>query len=407
MEKPLLNQILYAKSNFQVYKNIFSKIGLSHEDILNKDPFHTLTKIPPLTNKEFQELITESITGTNKIIDLEISSGTTGKPKRRFITDKDESSENSLLTILFNIAQLSAIDSVACVDTGPLSLMVSFFEPLSRIPVKEYYAISVSKNIEATIKELNILEPTVIISVPSILERLIKSKNSDREPWSTNLRKVIYVGEMMQESTRIELTNRRNIEVFSYYGTAETSALGIECSSHDGIHIDTDWNIIESIYSGRYQEIETGTALLTSLKQEGLPLIRYPLADSLEYLPGSCSCNKTFPKVKILGRIKESVSLLGVKTSYKVIYDAVMKPLDSLEYMEISVTYDSNGNESITLTIPDQLKTKSDQIRKIMNTEVPEITYLLSSGFLSLKLDFVPKDQFIERKDPFIKDMRI
>ncbi len=138
-----------------------------------------------------------------------------------------------------------------------------------------------------------------------------------------------------------------------------------------------------------------------------MPLIRYPLADSLEYLPGSCSCNKTFPKVKIVGRIKESVSLLGVKTSYKVIYDAVMKPLDSLEYMEISVTYDSNGNESMTLTIPDQLKTKSDQIRKIMNTEVPEISYLLSSGFLSLKLDFVPKDQFIERKDPFIKDMRI
>ena len=178
--------------------------------------------------------------------------------------------------------------------------------------MKEYYAISVSKNIEATIKELNILEPTVIISVPSILERLIKSKNSDREPWSTNLRKVIYVGEMMQESTRIELTNRRNIEVFSYYGTAETSALGIECSSHDGIHIDTDWNIIESIYSGRYQEIETGTALLTSLKQEGLPLIRYPLADSLEYLPGSCSCNKTSPKVKIVGRIKESLSLIHI-----------------------------------------------------------------------------------------------
>lgn len=407
MGQALLDQILYVESNFQVYKNLFREIGLSREYINSRDPFETLTKIPPLTKSKFQKLITESITGTNKIIDLETSSGTTGNPKRRFITDKDESSENDLLTTLFNTAGLRAIDSVACVDTGPLSLMVSFFEPLSRIPVKEYYAISVSRNIEATVEELNILKPTVIISVPSILDRLIKSNNSHLEPWSINLEKVIYVGEMMREQTRVELVNGRNIEVFSYYGTAETSAIGIECGSHNGIHVDTNWNIIESMYSGSFQKVETVTTLFTSLKQKGLPLIRYPLDDTLEYLSESCPCKNPSPKVKITGRIKESVSILGVKTSYRVIYDAVMRPLNFFEAIDISVNYDSNGNESITLTIPDQLKTKSAQIRKIMNTEVPEISYLLSSGFLSLKLDFVPKDQFSERKNPFIKDMRI
>ena len=391
--------MLYAYDAIESYRDTFQRCGIARQDIAEEGPMSLLRRLPVLAGERFRDLVDETIRVAGDVVDIEVSSGTTGPPKRRIMTRSDVEAETEVLARLLAIPGIGPGDSVACLDTGPLTLMVSFMEALDRLGVEESWALSVYLDPEATVEALLALDPTAVITIPSILDRVIEPLSSRLRRGPRRLRKVVYVGEKMRAATRRSLQSDLGLEVFAYYGASETSALGIECGAHEGIHILTDWNVVEIAGGG-----PEGEALITTLDREGLPLLRYALGDVLRVRDGACPCGLAYPRVDVLGRTDGTVSVLGVKLTYDTVRRAALWPV---EYGgPIGVELSGNGRDRMSVTLPDSLAQDEQAIARAMRTREPDLAYLLSSGFLELDISFVDGARLEGRKSPTIVDSR-
>jgi len=90
----------------------------------------------------------------------------------------------------------------------------------------------------------------------------------------------------------------------------------LECSAHEGIHYWADYYILEVIDPETLkpsQPGEVGEMVVTTLRKEAAPLIRYRTRDLTRLVPGRCSCGNILPRHdKILGRSDDMFILRGV-----------------------------------------------------------------------------------------------
>jgi phenylacetate-CoA ligase len=213
----------------------------------------------------------------------------------------------------------------------------------------------------------------------------------------------VYVGEPLRDRTRSILVDDLSLGVFAYYGASETSALGIECQAHDGIHLFTEQNYLE--LSREMQDDTVASLVVTTLHQEGLPLLRYALGDHVKVRPGGCACGLSEPRVDVVGRTDGSVSLLGVKVSYDGIRRAVYRDLDSAGPIEVVLSDD--GREKLTVVLPDGLASEENRIRRSLTGKEPDLAYLFAAKFVDLEIAFAADGHFRGgRKDRRVVDLR-
>ncbi|MDP3427931.1 MAG: phenylacetate--CoA ligase family protein, partial [Humidesulfovibrio sp.] len=91
---------------------------------------------------------------------------------------------------------------------------------------------------------------------------------------------------------------------------------GIECEAHQGIHYWADLYILELIDPETLQPVapgELGEMVITSLKKEASPLIRYRTRDMTRLIPGVCPCGCGMPRhERIQGRSDDMIIFRGV-----------------------------------------------------------------------------------------------
>ena len=396
--------LLYARSTFSVYAALFDDAGISSADIAEQDPLSLLRRLPLLESDALLELTDECIMSGERIIDMETSSGTTGPRKRRFITHEDDRSETRFLAELFRVCGIGVSDSVACLDTDPLTVMVSFTKALDLLGAQEAYAYCVGSDFNRALEGLPKLNPSVIISVPSIIERCYDALKFHYENRTdSRLRKMIYVGEPLSTRLRTKLEAVLGLEVFGYYGASETSALGIECSAHDGIHLFTDRNIIELIPLS--PESAISEIVVTTLRQQSPPLLRYALKDMVQVKPGACACGLQYPRVEVIGRAGDSFSILGAKISYAPILNAAYGPELGPRLMQLVVTQEDR--DRLTIFLPDAMRGDEAAIRRSLLASQPDLDFLVGSRYLDLGFSFVDESYFGKsRKQERVVDRR-
>ena len=362
-----------------------------------------LRRLPLLDGYGLDALSDESLRAGSPIIDVETSSGTTGPRKRRFITPEDDRLETEFLVELFAICGVSGADSAACLDTDPLTLMVSFTKALDALGVRESYALSIGPEFHRTLEALTGLAPTAIVTVPSVLDRCLDplidaySRAGVRGP-----RTVVYVGEPLSPRVRHAVETRLGAQVFGYYGASETSALGVECGEHAGVHLFTNRFIVE--LAGE-EDDATAEMVVTTLLQRSPPLLRYALEDRVRPLAGACPCGLPYPRVDVLGRAGDSFSVLGAKLSYGAVLSAVYAHADEPGYMQLELSRDDA--ERLTIVLPEPLRQAEAQMRRDLIRSHPDIDFLVGSGLLTLGFSYAEPEYFdAARKTRRIVDRR-
>ena len=398
--RALTGALARAYSNFDLYRTRFHEAGLTEEDARSATPLDVLRRLPRLDAADLPILFRQSLAVNLEIIDMETSSGTTGVRKRRPITYDDAQLETRLLARAFDICGVGPGDRVACVDTGPLTLMASFTEALGHLGAAEAYAFTIGTDSEEAADSLSALDPTVIMTVPSVLERVLGALCRRLNSGRLALRAVVYAGEPLASHTRGALESM-GIEVFSYYGSSETSTLGIECQYHRGVHLFTDTAIVECAPGGggTVEEI-----VVTTLYQQGLPLLRYPLKDRVRVLPGACPCGLSYPRVEVLGRADHSVSVLGVQLNYHSIRDAVYGRLPTAGPLDAVLT--GGETDTLVLRLPEELAGREKTIRESLLVHEPDIAFLVGAGFLALSFEFTRESLRTSSRKAHIADER-
>ena len=124
-----------------------------------------------------------------------------------------------------------------------------------------------------------------------------------------NLKKVIFGSERSSDAMRAKIRELLGVEhIFDIPGMTELygPGTGLDCTHHQGIHYWADYYIVEFLDPETLMPVpegEIGEMVVTTLRKEAAPLVRYRTRDLTRSIPGTCACGSILPRHdRFLGR---------------------------------------------------------------------------------------------------------
>ena len=291
------------------------------------------------------------------VVRIHASSGTTGKRKILAYTAADVDTFNLQMARCYELAGLTAEDRMQiAVGYGLWTAGVGFqggSEKLGMLTVPVGPG-----NLEMHLQLLQDLETTCFGATASMALLLAEEVERADLGKKIKLRKMICGSEARSEKMRQTIESKLGLQgCYDIAGMTEMYGPGtaIDCDAHEGLHYWADLFIIEVLDPVTLQPVaegEVGEMVVTSLRKEAVPLLRYRTHDLCRLLPGRCSCGLNMPRHdRILGRSDDMLIYRGVNI-YPGQYMAVIGEFTELggEY-QVELTRDERALDHMALTV--------------------------------------------------------
>ncbi len=272
------------------------------------------------------------------IVRIHSSSGTTGTPVIIPYTAKDVEDWAIMFERCYRMAGLTKHDRVHVTPGyGLWTAGIGFQNGAERLG-----AMVIPMGPGNTDKQLRMMEDmksTVLCATSSyallLAEEIARRNLKDR----IHLKKGIIGSERWGEKMRRRIASELGIELYDIYGLTEVygPGIGMSCQHECGMHIWDDYIYCEIVDPKTGEQVpdgEIGELVITTLKKEGAPLIRYRTHDLTRFLPGDCACGSPYPRIDtLIGRTDDMVKVKGVNIFPSQI-DEMLKnvPCASSEY---------------------------------------------------------------------------
>ena len=314
----LKNTIKHVYSGSEFYRQRLKEAGVTPEDIRSLDD---LKNLPFTTANDLRENYPFPFLSVPErdVVRIHASSGTTGKRKILAYTKKDVDVFKLMMARCFELAGLTREDRVQiAVGYGLWTAGVGF-----QLGCEHFGAMALPigpGNLEIHLQFLMDLNPTVLCSTASMALLLAEEvqkmgiKGSD-----LSLKKAIFGAEPHTPKMRKRIEDILGLEdTFDIPGMTELygPGTGLECMAHKGLHYWADIFILEIIDPKTLEPVkqgEVGEMVVTTLRKEAAPLIRYRTRDLSRIIPGECECGLRLPRHdRILGRSDDMFIFRGV-----------------------------------------------------------------------------------------------
>jgi len=158
------------------------------------------------------------------------------------------------------------------------------------------------------IDELRRLQPDVLWIYPSCLYAILE-RTGFRLSTVCQPRVLLTSAEIFGPEQKERLRADGGIEHFDLYGCVEFGRIAWECHAHQGLHVNVDHLLLEvdgDLGHCPRTGVRLGEAVLTSLTNVTVPLLRYRLGDVVGLLEGPCPCGCPYPRITYpLGRTRD------------------------------------------------------------------------------------------------------
>lgn len=173
-------------------------------------------------------------------------------------------------------------------------------------------------NTEKQLKMMQDLKSTVLCATSSYALLLAEAIAEKGIGDKLHLRKGVIGSERWGDKMRQRIANELGVELYDIYGLTEIygPGIGISCDEHAGMHMWDDYvycEIVDPKTGENVPDGEAGELVITTLRKQGAPLIRYRTHDLTRIIPGQCACGSKYPRIDILiGRTDDMVKVKGV-----------------------------------------------------------------------------------------------
>lgn len=157
------------------------------------------------------------------------------------------------------------------------------------------------------------LRVTVMAGLPREMELLAEcARLLGRSPARDfpSLRAIIVAGELLGDGRKSHIESLWGVPVYNLYGSTETSNMAAACSQGTMHVAEPDYWIEALREDGKTPagEGERGFAAVTTLSQQGSPLLRYWNGDVISLRAIDCPCGQSGLAIRHYGRARESLS---------------------------------------------------------------------------------------------------
>lgn len=173
-------------------------------------------------------------------------------------------------------------------------------------------------NTDKQIRFMKDMQSTVLCATSSyallLAEEIAKRGVRDE----LNLKRAVIGSERWGHKMRQRIANELGVKIYDIYGLTEVygPGIGVSCDYECGMHVWDDYCYFESVdpKTGKVlPDGEIGELVITTLRKEGAPLVRYRTHDLSRIIPGECECGSPFPRIDtLIGRTDDMVKVKGV-----------------------------------------------------------------------------------------------
>ena len=363
--------VAHAYNGSTVYRQRFDSAGVSPEDIQSLDD---LKNLPFTTGKDLQDGYPFPLVCVpmKDVVRMHASSGTTGKRKVLCYTKKDIETWTQFFARCYELAGLTSEDRIqVSTGYGVWTAGVSF-----QAAAEAFGAMAIPigpGNIDMQLQFLEDFQTTVMTCTASMALLLAEEVHRRGMQDKLNLKKIIFGSERSSAAMRARIQELLGVEeMFDISGMTELygPGAGLDCQHHTGIHYWADTYILEILNPETLEPVqdgEIGEMVITTLKKEAVPLIRYRTRDLTRLIPGRCPCGSIFPRHdRFIGRSDDMIVFRGVNTfpghidqilssfsdaalecgnigcEYKIVLD---RKGDGREYMQLLVERGMDGGQ--------------------------------------------------------------
>ncbi|HID97496.1 MAG TPA: phenylacetate--CoA ligase family protein [Thermodesulfobacteriaceae bacterium] len=305
----------FAGSSF--YRKRFQEAGIIPDHIRSTDD---IDKLPFTTADDLRKDYPFPLLSVpyDSIVRIHSSSGTTGKRKILSYTAQDIEDWTAFFSRCYRMAGVGPGDRVQiAVGYGLWTAGAGFQAACERAGAM---AIPVGPgNLEMQCQFLVDLRPNVLCCTSSMALLLGEEINRRGIRDRVNIKTIIQGSERCSESMRKTILALFGAEhIHDIVGMTELygPGTGIDCPYHTGIHYWADYFILEIIDPDTLNPVREGgigEMVVTTLRKEGAPLIRYRTRDLTRTISEKCPCGSVFPMHdRIMGRSDDMIIFRGV-----------------------------------------------------------------------------------------------
>lgn len=355
----------HVYKNSEFYRERFDEAGVKPKHI---NSLKDISKLPLTTAIDLQEGYPFPLRSApfEKIVRIHASSGTTGKRKVLCYTQKDINDWAHMFARCYEMAGLTTKDRIQiAVGYGVWTAGVGFQLGCERLGAM---AIPVGPgNIDMQCQFLEDFQSTVLCATASMAILMGEEIEKRGIRNMIALKKIIMGSERSSDAMRRKMKDSLGVEhVFDIPGLTELygPGTGLDCIYHEGIHYWADYYILELLNPETLEPVppgETGEMVVTTLRKEAAPLVRYRTRDLTRLIPKRCSCGSILPMHdRLLGRsddmfIFRAVNIYpgqidhilsntkGIGSEYQIHLNRLE---DGKDYMTVKVERIADGNLS-------------------------------------------------------------
>jgi phenylacetate-CoA ligase len=367
-EKRLRDHLLYCSKHSPYYQRILKDSCIDFESIT----LEQLCELP-FTDKSDLEKYNNDFCAVSpvKIVDVVLSSGTTGCPTRIMYTDCD------LNRLAYNEQKSFAGCGITAEDIVLLTCTIDrcFVAGLAYfLGVRSLGATAIRNGLNTLENQKDIIlrmRPTVIVGVPTFLKKLGSYlQNNNIDPVKTAVSKLVCIGEPLRNYNLEPLKIGQDLEeiwqanTFSTYASTETVTTFCECTAQQGGHLHPDLAVLEIVdEKGKLLPPKhIGEVVVTPIAMEGMPLIRFKTGDISFAIDEQCSCGRHSPRLgPILGRKKQMMKVRGTTLYPQSIFSA-LEEINGIDDYYIIVSSETELSDDITIYVTLSMNSYDNEI---------------------------------------------
>lgn len=332
-----------------------------------------IAKLPFMYKQDLRDFYpTKLFTVPNtEVVRYHVSSGTTGKPTLVGYTQNDigywtEALARSLTSIGIGKDDIMQVSYGYGLFTGGLGLHYG---------AEAVGATVLPSGTGGTERQLELMQDlgvTAIACTPSYLIHMITVANKLGIDFrrDTKLKKAILGAEPWTEGMRQRIEESTGIRAYDVYGTSEQAGpMFTECEERKGIHIPADIMYVEILDPETGEVLEPGQKgemVVTMLRKEAFPLVRYKIRDLTCLMDDECECGRTSPRIdRISGRSDDMLIVRGINVFPSQVEHALMQiPEVGDQYMIIVEREEDLDTMTVQIEIKDEAF--SDKIEEMV-----------------------------------------
>lgn len=396
----LKNLVERVYNTVPFYKEKLDKAGVKPSDI---KCLADISKLPFTTKTDLRDTYPYGLLAVpqSEIVEIHMSSGTTGTPVVDAYTAKDLDDWAEGMARTLSGAGATHNDTIQNaygygLFTGGMGVHHGARKlGATVIPIS-------SGNTQKQLMLMRDFKSNLFTCTPSYAMYMAEqAKEMGVDVKKLSLRAACLGAEPWSEGMRNQIESAWGIKAYDIYGLTEITGPGVafECEAQYGMHVNEDLWFPEIIDPETEQPVpdgEKGELVITTITKEGTPLIRYRTRDITFIITKPCACGRTTRKIhRLFGRTDDMliirgvnvfpsqienalVDIQGVEPNYLIVVNRNEEThLDEAElHVEVSAeqfTDETKGMEALRNTISSVMKSKLGIMLKVKLVEPKSI----------------------------------